>query len=79
MECQRETVIAYADDVNVITKPQDIHIVREETKQYEKASGAKINIQKSPRNGDWGMEIPGGTAGDGHLHLQGCGTSKYIK
>jgi 23S rRNA-/tRNA-specific pseudouridylate synthase len=39
-------VIAYADDVTiVISKPEDIPIVRDRIKIYEEATGAKINIQ----------------------------------
>ena len=42
------TVIARADDVTiVVSKPDDILIIREMLKIYEEATGAKINIQKS--------------------------------
>ena len=44
----KTTVIAYADDVTiVISKPEDVPIVRDTLKTYEEAIGAKINTQKS--------------------------------
>jgi hypothetical protein len=52
----KTTVIAYADDVTIVlSKPEDIPVVRETMKTYEEASGATINIQKS--KGSWNTSV----------------------
>jgi len=44
----KTTVIAYADAVTIVVlKPEDIPIVQDTLRIYERATGAKINIQKS--------------------------------
>ena len=44
----KTTIIAYADDVTiVVSKPEDIPIVHDTLRIYERATGAKMNIQKS--------------------------------
>jgi len=41
-------VIAYADDVTLlVTDPQDITRIKEAIREYEAASGARINYEKS--------------------------------
>jgi len=41
-------VVAYADDVTVlVTQPGDFAIIHEAVRCYEKATGAKLNSQKS--------------------------------
>jgi len=42
------TVVAYADDVTIlVTQPGDFAIIHEAVRCYEKATGAKLNSQKS--------------------------------
>ena len=42
------TVVAYADDVTVlVTKPEDFDQIQQSVTQFERATGAKLNKQKS--------------------------------
>jgi len=44
----KTTVIAYEDYVTiVVSKPEDIPIVHDTLRKYERANGAKINIKKT--------------------------------
>ena len=44
----RVAVVAYADDVTIfVTQRDDFRIIRDALQHYEKASGARLNIQKS--------------------------------
>jgi 23S rRNA-/tRNA-specific pseudouridylate synthase len=57
---KKTTVITYADDVMIIvSKPEDVPVVRETLKIYEKATGATINIQKSKALalGSWNTSV----------------------
>jgi hypothetical protein len=53
-------LVAYADDVTIIlTRPEDIAVVRRTTCNYERASGAKVNLLKSKALalGSWYTEM----------------------
>ena len=44
----RVAVVAYADDVSIfVTQRDDFRMIRDALQCYEKASGARLNIQKS--------------------------------
>ena len=45
---RKTTVIAYAEDVSILmTSKDEVEIIREAIKCYQKAKGAKLNIEKS--------------------------------
>jgi hypothetical protein len=44
----RTAVVAYTDDVTIfVTQRGDFRVIRDAIQRYEKASGARLNIQKS--------------------------------
>jgi len=69
---QNTPFIAYADDVTVlVTQPGDFAIIHESVRCYEKATGAKLNSQKS-------KAIPIGGVRSQLLHLELSLTTKSI-
>jgi len=60
------TVVTYADDVTVIvTQPEDFAIIHEAVRCYEKATGAKLNSQKSKALPTGGWSQPATALGIG--------------
>jgi len=54
-------MVAYADDVTILaTSPEDIIAVRDAVQQYEKATGAVLNIHQSQALpvGTWDTKLP---------------------
>jgi hypothetical protein len=57
----KTAMVAYADDVTILaTSPGDIIAIRDAVQQYEKATGAVVNIQKSQALpvGSWDTNLP---------------------
>jgi hypothetical protein len=57
----KTAMVSYADDVTILaTSPGDIIAIRDALQQYEKATGAVVNIQKSQALpvGSWDTNIP---------------------
>jgi hypothetical protein len=53
---KKTTTVAYADDVTIfVTSPSDIQLMKEAITDYQEASGARINFEKSKvmTMGDW--------------------------
>jgi len=53
--------VAYADDVTILaTSPEDIIAIRDAVQQYEKATGAVLNIHKTQALpvGTWDTNLP---------------------
>ena len=57
----KTAMVAYADDVTILaTSPEDIIAVRDAVQQYEKATGAVLNIHQSQALpvGTWDTKLP---------------------
>jgi hypothetical protein len=79
----RTAVVAYADDVAIfVTRREDFRFIREAIQHYEKASGGRLNIQKSKALtvGGWtGTEIDLGVDFDSNMRIVGIAFSNTIE